>query len=49
MSASGWASSYRNRSPPDLRSPRTIPRDNGIATLTAELDEDSASPPVIRE
>jgi serine/threonine-protein kinase PknK len=25
-----------------LRSPRTIPRDNGIATLTAELDEDSA-------
>ena len=26
----------------DLRSPRTIPRDNGIATMTAELDEDSA-------
>lgn len=25
-----------------LRSPRTIPRDNGIATMTAELDEDSA-------
>jgi serine/threonine-protein kinase PknK len=25
-----------------LRSSRTIPRDNGIATLTAELDEDSA-------
>jgi hypothetical protein len=25
-----------------LRSPRIIPRDNGIATLTAELDEDSA-------
>jgi serine/threonine-protein kinase PknK len=25
-----------------LRSPRTIPRDHGIATLTAELDEDSA-------
>jgi serine/threonine-protein kinase PknK len=25
-----------------LRSPRNIPRDNGIATLTAELDEDSA-------
>jgi serine/threonine-protein kinase PknK len=25
-----------------LRSPRTIPRDNGITTLTAELDEDSA-------
>jgi len=25
-----------------LRSARTIPRDNGIATLTAELDEDSA-------
>ncbi len=25
-----------------LRSPRTVPRDNGIATLTAELDEDSA-------
>jgi serine/threonine-protein kinase PknK len=24
-----------------LRSPRTIPRDNGIATMTAELDEDS--------
>ena len=24
-----------------LRSPRTIPRDNGIATATAELDEDS--------
>jgi serine/threonine-protein kinase PknK len=25
-----------------LRSPRTIPRDNGIAMMTAELDEDSA-------
>jgi serine/threonine-protein kinase PknK len=25
-----------------LRSSRTIPRDNGIATMTAELDEDSA-------
>jgi serine/threonine-protein kinase PknK len=25
-----------------LRLPRSIPRDNGIATLTAELDEDSA-------
>jgi len=25
-----------------LRTPRSIPRDNGIATLTAELDEDSA-------
>ncbi len=25
-----------------LRSPRTIPRDDGIATMTAELDEDSA-------
>ncbi len=24
-----------------LRSPRTIPQDNGIATITAELDEDS--------
>ncbi|NKE27251.1 serine/threonine-protein kinase PknK, partial [Mycobacterium tuberculosis] len=26
----------------DLLAPRTIPRDNGIATMTAELDEDSA-------
>jgi serine/threonine-protein kinase PknK len=26
-----------------LRSPRTIPHDNGIATITAELDEDSGA------